>query len=148
MKECYSETVHTIFVDIMTGIASVAFLACALGILLSTPVCGQQVPPRAYQLQEYRSIAPSPLSNADRVRYDVIRATDPQTGAVNVRVLETPDVPGPAWTPGTPASVQALPTPDVSGPPWSPGAPASVRALPTPAVKGPPWGGPGFSGRK
>ena len=47
---------------------TVAAIALTLVILIPNAAKAQQIPPRIYQLQEYRKIVPTPVSNADRLR--------------------------------------------------------------------------------
>jgi hypothetical protein len=121
---------------------SLAFAALILGTIVPLSSFAQQVPPRGYQLQEYRRISPAPLSAAQRVKREVIKATNPRTGTVDVRILSRPDVPGPPWIgtrrSGTP---QPLSTPNIVGPRFE--GTSSSGTGQGGAV--PPDGGPSFS---
>ncbi|HMK35594.1 MAG TPA: hypothetical protein VK463_11035 [Desulfomonilaceae bacterium] len=119
-------------------IGALCIAATVLVIALVPSVASaQQVPPRGYQLQQYRMISPEPLSNADRVRHDVIRATNPVSGRVDVRVLQTPDVTGPAWGGRGRGSVGQIPTPGVEGPPWGGRGRGSAGQISAPDRAGP-----------
>lgn len=120
---------------------SLAVAALILGTIVPPSSFAQQVPPRGYQLQEYRRISPAPLSAAQRVKREVIRATNPRTGAVDVRILSRPDVPGPSWTgPSRSGTPQPVASPDIVGPPWT-GRSRSGNPQPSPV----PPSGPSFS---
>lgn len=117
------------------GLACIIAIMGILAGLFPDTACAQAVPSRTYQLQEYRPIAPAPPSNADRVRLDVIKATNPYTGRVDVRMLYGPqplDVPSSLMGPGIQANVgtatgkQPL---DVPGSLRGPGVPADVKTI-------------------
>lgn len=117
------------------GLVCIIAIMGILAGLFPDTACAQAVPSRTYQLQEYRPIAPAPPSNADRVRLDVIKATNPYTGTVDVRMLRGPqplDVPSSLSGPGIQANVgmvtgkQPL---DVPGSLHGPGVPANVRPV-------------------
>lgn len=102
-------------------VAILGTIACALWSFLPANSYAQQIPRRVEQLQTYRGqITPPPLSQADSLRDDIINATQPNTGAVDVRVLQRPDVARPPWPgkPVSPGTAQAVPRPDISRPPW------------------------------
>lgn len=147
MSKSYLKPGHAIRRPVVIRSVIIAAVGMFMATMAPGFVFGQQVPLRALQLQEYRKIAPSPLSNADRLRSDIIAATNPETGAVDVRVLRTPDVPGPAWSRGIPSSARVLASPDVAGPAWNTGTSPPVQSLPTPSGQGPSWGGPSVSDR-
>jgi hypothetical protein len=111
-------------------------VAGLLGSLLPDTASAQVVPSRTYQLQEYRPIAPAPPSNADRVRLDVIKATNPYTGTVDRRVLESPNVPIRPWPSegGVSASGNAISAPNQPVRPWpvQGGVTASGKAIKSP----------------
>jgi len=115
------------------SVLSLIALAGLLGSLLPATASAQAVPSRTYQLQEYRRISPPPPSNADRVRMDVYRATNPYTGTVDRRVLEGPNVPIQLWPSqgGVSTGGSALSAPDQPIQPWPfmGGVPASGGAI-------------------
>jgi hypothetical protein len=90
MREILAENTHLGRGAFRTGLFSIVASLLLLGTLAPCPLLAQQVPPRAYQMQEHRMIAPTPPSNADRVRLDVINATNPRTGRVDVSRLVRP----------------------------------------------------------
>jgi hypothetical protein len=108
-----------------------------LSITMSTStVSAQQVPPRTYQLQLYKMIAPEPPSNAERVKLDVLRATNPYTGTIDTRVLRAPNVGIRSWMgPGVGVPGQAMATPSTGIRPWpETGRSVPGQAVPTPGV--------------
>lgn len=125
-----------------------SLMATIIGFTLGLLIAGslwpsissaQAVPPRGYQLQEFRQISPSPLSTAQRVRREIIRATNPYTGQVDVRVLSRPDVPRPGWFgPSRSGNPQAVSRPDVPRPTWEgPSRSGTPVASPVPPQKRP-----------
>lgn len=94
MRKFPTKRVSSIQLDLRIGALAVVAMVLVLMTLAPSTVFAQQIPPRIYQLQEYRQIVPTPPSNADRVRGDIIKATNPRTGKVNVRALAAPEV---AW---------------------------------------------------
>jgi len=124
------------------AVLSLIVAALMLGTMVPLNSFAQQVPPRGYQLQEYRRISPAPLSAAQRVKREVIKATNPENGAVDVRILSRPDVPRPAWYgPTRSGSPRAVSRPDIPRPRWQ-GPSRSGNPVATPA---PPQTRPGFS---
>jgi hypothetical protein len=107
MRKPLTESVDRDQGRICARILIIPTVALMLAIAAPCTLFAQQVPPRAYQLQDYQLITPPPPSNADRVRQDVIRATNPYTGTVNVRVLQQgASVEARPWlSPGVPGSV-------------------------------------------
>jgi hypothetical protein len=89
MRRFSTESVCSTGVNLRTGVLSVVAMALALVTLIPTVGSAQQIPPRIYQLQEHRKIVPTPPSNADRLRRDIVNATNPN-GTLDVRRLRRP----------------------------------------------------------
>ncbi|MBI5571068.1 MAG: hypothetical protein HY914_14080 [Desulfomonile tiedjei] len=85
-----------------------AHVVKALGlVVLFTLVCvdlspAQVIPGRLNVLQQYRPVAPPPVPPVERLRRDIIRSVDPETGTIDVRGLAAP---APPSRPGPGAAV-------------------------------------------
>lgn len=72
------------------------FIAVAV-LLLTVLICcasvetvaAQGIPPRSNVLQSYKPVATPPVSQVERLREDIINATNPQTGRLNVNRITT-----------------------------------------------------------
>jgi hypothetical protein len=75
------------------------FRANILCVAMAETADAQGIPRRSQVLQTYRPVADPPVSQVERLREDIIQATNPVTGTVNVRELRGPDLRG---RPGSP----------------------------------------------
>jgi hypothetical protein len=104
--------------------AVITIAACLLASFLVETACAQAIPRRIEQLQTYRGqITPPPLSPADQLRQDIIQATNPQSGTVNVGILSKPR---PLWPTGGAPNV-SVGVSSGPNPLWSQGGQTNVN---------------------
>jgi hypothetical protein len=70
---------------------AVAFLLLTVLIFCASAetVAAQGIPPRSNVLQSYKPVATPPVSQVERLREDIINATNPETGALSVNRITT-----------------------------------------------------------
>jgi hypothetical protein len=75
------------------SLATLMLFAVASVLLVFSPVTalGQGMPPRGNTLMRVKPLTKPPLTDTQRLRQDIVSATNPVTGTINVRQLRTPE---------------------------------------------------------